>query len=359
MPCEPCYTAGMGLTRRRLLAAGSVALAAPAVARAGRGETAPVILKLHHARSSTSCVHADFLVPWARKIEAQSGGRIRIDIFPAMLLGGRPAQLFDQARDGFADIVWAMPSQTPGRFPIIEMFELPFVPARRALVSSKALADFAGAFLQQEFRDVHPLSFSCADRGILHAHAAVDAVADVKNLRLAVRTRFAGAAVAALGGHAVPMPSAQLPLAITRRVVDGGIIPWDMVPALKLGTLLKAHTDFAGQALSTTTAVLAMNRTAYQSLPADLKKVIDENSGQAAASMAGTMWDLAAEKAAATAKQRADAIVTLPAEAVTRWRKATEPVIDAWRKHMQARNVDAEKLLARAHTLLAKYAAVP
>jgi TRAP-type transport system periplasmic protein len=350
----------MGLSRRNLLAAGSLALAARAFVRAGQGETAPVTLKLHHALSSTSCVHVDFLVPWARNIEAQSGGRIRIDIFHTMLLGGRPAQLFDQARDGIADIVWAMPSKTPGRFPAIETFELPFVPARRALVSCKALQEFAGEFLQQEFREIHPLCFSCADRGILHAHTAVDAIAAVKNLRLAVRTRFAGAAVAALGGHPVPMPSAQLPFAIMRHVVDGAILPWDMVPALKLDTLLKAHTDFADRALSTTTAVLAMNRTAHDGLPADLKKIIDDNSGEVAASMAGSMWDLkakAVEKAVVDAvSQSGEVVATLPAETVAHWRRATEPVINAWRKDMQARKVDCEKLLARAGALLAKYA---
>ena len=63
------------------------------------------------------------------------------------------------------------------------------------------------------------------------------------------------------------MPAAQLPMAITHHVIDGCLDPWDMVPALKLDDLLKAHTDFAEHALSTTTFVLAMNRTAYEHLP--------------------------------------------------------------------------------------------
>ena len=180
-----------------------------------------------------------------------------------------------------------------------------------------------------------------------------------RDLRLDVSTRFTAAAVALLGGHPVPMPSGQLPLAITRHVVDGCIVAWDMVPALKLDDLLKAHTDFADDALSTTTAVLAMNKTSYEKLPADLKKVIDDNSGQVAAGMAGTMWDLKAKAVADAVSQSGDLIVTLDPDAVARWRKATQPVVDAWRKDMKARKADGDKLLASARELFAKYASVP
>jgi Bacterial extracellular solute-binding protein, family 7 len=155
------------------------------------------------------------------------------------------------------------------------------------------------------------------------------------------------------------MPSAQLPLAITRHIVDGCVLPWNMVPALKLYDLLKAHTDFADVSLSTTTYVLAMNKAAYEGLPSDLKKVMDDNSGQVAAGMAGTMWDLQASSVVDMVSHRGDPIVTLTPDAVAPWRKATQPVIDAWLRQMKARKVDGEKLLAEAHSLFDKYASEP
>ncbi len=106
----------MRIARRTLLTSMIASVAAPAVFRGARASATSVGLKLHHFFSSVSCGHDRFLVPWVRKVEAESAGRIRIDIFPSMQLGGAPAQLFDQARDGFADIVWAMPGSTPGRF---------------------------------------------------------------------------------------------------------------------------------------------------------------------------------------------------------------------------------------------------
>ena len=94
---------------------------------AGHAQAASFLLRgFERARQIPGAVGA--------QARSESSGRIRIDLFPSMQLGGAPAQLFDQLRDGTADIVWAAPSHTPGRFPKIEVFELPFLPSRRALV---------------------------------------------------------------------------------------------------------------------------------------------------------------------------------------------------------------------------------
>jgi Bacterial extracellular solute-binding protein, family 7 len=150
-----------------------------------------------------------------------------------------------------------------------------------------------------------------------------------------------------------------LPLAISQHVIDGGIDPWDMVPTFKLNDLLKTHTEFSDSSLSTTTFVLAMNKGAYDKLPRELKTVIDNNSGQPAASVAGAMWDVQAAAVVDMVGGRGDPITTLLPEAVARWRKATEPVIEAWLKDMKEHKVDGGKLLANARGLLAKYVNEP
>jgi TRAP-type transport system periplasmic protein len=349
----------MRVARRTFLASTMASVAAPAVMRVAFADTPQFSLKLHHAFSAVSSAHDKFLAPWARQVEAQSGGRIRVDLFPSMQLGGAPADLFDQARDGVVDLAWAQPSNTPGRFPKIEAFELPFLPSRRALVSSKAVEDYARANLADEFREVHPICFSCSDRGVLHANRPVRTIEEMRDLRLHVQTRFAVQAVHWLGAIAVPMPSAQLPLAISQHVIDGGIDPWDMVPTFKLNDLLKTHTEFSDSSPSTTTFVLAMNKATYDKLPRDLKTVIDNNSGQPAASIAGAMWDVQAAAVVDMVGGRGDPITTLLPEAVARWRKATEPVIEAWLKDMKEHKVDGAKLLANARALLAKYSNEP
>jgi TRAP-type transport system periplasmic protein len=349
----------MAVARRTFLASAMASVAAPAVMRIALADAPQFVLKLHHGFSSVSSAHDKFLAPWARQVEAQTGGRIRIDLYPSMQLGGGPADLFDQARDGVVDLAWAQPSSTPGRFPKIEAFELPFVPSRRALVSSRALEDYAHVNLTDEFRDVHPICFSCSDRSVLHTNQAVHTTEEMRGLKLHVQTRFAGAALHALGAVAVPMPNAQLPLAVTQRVVDGCLDPWDLVPTFKLNDLLKSHTEFADSSLSTTTFVLAMNKATYDKLPRELKAVIDNNSGQPAAALGGAMWDLQAAAVVDMVGGRGDPITTLLPEAVARWRKATEPAIEAWLKEMKEHKVDGGKLLAGARALLTKYAGEP
>ena len=349
----------MRVARRTFLASTAAIVAAPAVMRLAWADAPQFTFKLHHYFSSVSSAHDKFLAPWARKVEAESGGRIRIDIFPSMQLGGAPEQLFDQARDGTVDLAWAMPGLTPGRFAKIETFELPFVPSRRALVSSKAVEDFAAANLKDEFREVHPICFSCTDRSVIHTNQAVRTVEDVKGLKLHVQTRLAGETMRVLGAQPVPMPDVELPAALAQHVIEGCVDPWHMVPTFRLNDLLKTHTDFSDLSLSTATLMLAMNQAAYDRLPRELKTVIDNNSGQFAAGMAGTMWDLQAATVADTVVQRGDAIVTLLPEAVAHWRKAAEPVLAAWTKDIKEQKADGGKLIASAHASLAKYANEP
>ena len=349
----------MRWTRRTFIASTLALLATPAILRRARADAPQLTLKLHHSFSAVSAVHEKFLAPWARKVEADSGGRIRIDLFPSMQLGGAPAHLFDQARDGVADIVWAVPSATPGRFPKSEAFELPFVLSHRALVNSKALEDFAAANLQDEFREFHPLCFSCRDHGVLHTARTIKSIGDLKGLRLHVPNRLAAESVRALGAQGVSVPTPQVPMAISARAIDGCLDPWDAVPGLRLNDSLKNHTDFAEQALSSATFVLAMNRQAYDRLPRDLKTVIDNNAGQPVASMAGAMWDLEAKAVAGAARDRGEPVVVISGEGMAPWRKATEPVIAAWHKQMKERKLDGDKLLADVHVLLAKYAEEP
>jgi TRAP-type transport system periplasmic protein len=349
----------MRQSRRAFLASLLTSIATPAVLRLARADAPQTTLKLHHAFSAVAAVHDKFLAPWARKVEADCGNRIRIDLFPSMQLGGAPAHLFDQARDGIADIVWATPGATPGRFPKSEAFELPFVLSHRALVNSKALADFAAANLQDEFREFHPLCFCCRDPGVLHTGRAINSIDDLKGLRLHAPNRLAGESVRALGAQGVSVPMPQVPMALSARAIDGCLDPWDAVPGLRPNDSLKHHTDFADAALSSATYVLAMSNQTYERLPRDLKSAFDSNSGQVAAGMAGAMWDLEAKAVAGAARDRGEEVVIIGGNDLPRWRKATEPVIAAWQKQMKERKLDGGKLLAEVHALVTKYVDEP
>ena len=346
----------MRVQRRRVLQAAAVALAAPAVLRIGRVRAADVTLKLHHFLPPVSNAHVRFLDPWAKKVQAESNGRIQIQIFPSMQLGGAPPQLYDQARDGVADLVWTVAGYTAGRFPRLETFELPFVAAKRAIVNSKAVQEFADANLKDELREVHPVCVWAHDHGLIHARKPVKTLDDLKGLKIRFPTRLAGEALKALGASAIGMPVPQVPESLAQGVIDGAVVPWEVVPALKLHELVKNHTEIPGSpTFYTTTFLLVMNKDRYAGLPADLKAVLDKNSGAPAAAMAGTAWDEAGIVAMEAAKKRGNAIYTLTDEEAARWRQMTQPVIDAWLTQTKERGIDGAKLLEQARPLVAKH----
>ncbi|HEY8566391.1 MAG TPA: TRAP transporter substrate-binding protein [Beijerinckiaceae bacterium] len=343
-------------TRRRFLALAGGAVAAPALLREGHAQSPEVTLRMHHFLPAIANGQSKFLAPWAKKVEEESQGRIKINIFPAMQLGGTPPQLFDQARDGVADLVWTLPGNTPGRFPKIEVFELPFVPSRRAVVNSLALQEYAEANLQDEFREVKPICFWAHDHGLIHANKPVRTLDDLKGLKLRFPTRLSGEALRTLGANAIGMPIPQVPESLAQRVIDGCVVPWEVVPSIKVQELVKNHTEIPGSpTFYVATFILAMNRAKYDAMPADLRQVIDRNSGQVAAAMAGKVWDEQAVAVSDMVKKRGNTLITLADDEAARWRQATDPVVQGWIAAMKDKGVDGAKLLESARALLAKH----
>ena len=114
--------------RRNLLGlAGAAAVALSAGFGATVATAQDVTLKLHHFLPIQANIPKNILEPWAESIEEASGGRIKIDRFYGMALGGKPPELMDQVLDGVTDMAFTVTGYTPGRFPRSEAFELPFM----------------------------------------------------------------------------------------------------------------------------------------------------------------------------------------------------------------------------------------
>ncbi|GGG48304.1 C4-dicarboxylate ABC transporter [Caldovatus sediminis] len=346
------------MPRRRALLGGATAavLAAPAVLRVPRAQAQEVTLRLHHFLPAVSNVHRHFLQPWARKVQEESNNRLRIQIFPAMQLGGAPPQLYDQARDGVADIVWTLPGNTPGRFPRIEVIELPFVAHKRASVNARVTQELFEKHMRDEFRETHIITAWAHDHGLVHARREVRTMEDLRGLKLRFPTRMAGEGLRALGATAIGLPIPQVPEALTQGVIDGAVVPWEVVPAIRLQEMVRHHTEIPGSpTFYTTSFVLAMNKPRYDSLPADLRQVLDANSGQAAAAMAAKVWDEQGPVVEAAVRRRGNQIVEITEEEKARWQRATQPVVEAWVGQMRERGIDGGALLEEARALIARY----
>ena len=326
---------------RILAATAVVAFALGAALQPASAQT--VTLRLHQFLPAQAPIPKDFLAPWAKKVESESKGRIRIELYPSLQLGGTPAQLYDQVKDGVIDLTWVPPGYTPGRFPKSETFELPFI-AANGEKNSPAGWEFYEKHLKDEFRDVKIISVNTHGPGVFHVKGnGVRKLEDLKGLKLRGPSRIVNKLFETLGATPVGLPVTAMADALSKGVIDGTAVPWEVTTPLRIAELVNTHTGFSGnRSLYITFFIFAMNKAKYDSLPADLKKVIDDNSGAETSKWAGKTMDDGDAPGLAAAQRRGNTIVTLDAAEIARWRKAAEPVIDGWSAEFKAKNIDAQ-----------------
>ncbi|PWJ22244.1 TRAP transporter substrate-binding protein [Jannaschia seohaensis] len=340
------------MTTRRTFAAllGATALAVTALPAAAQ----EVTLKLHQFLPAQANVPKLILDVWADNVEESSGGRIEVERYPSMQLGGSPPQLIDQAIDGVADVVWTVVGYTPGRFPSTEVFELPFM-VTDARAGSAAYWQMFEEHMQDEFADVKILGTWIHGPGMIHSDVPVSTPDDMKGLKIRGATRQVNALLQALGAEPVGMPVPAIPEALSKGVIDGTTIPWEVTPALKLTELVENHTEFEGAHLYNVTFVLAMNKDRYESLPDDLKAAIDENSGLEFSIFAGGTQSDADGPSREVALDAGNTIITVSEEEAEAWREAAQPVYDTWLAEMEERGIDGQALIDQARQLMADY----
>lgn len=333
--------------KNSLAVAGTAAVGslAPTVLRAQE----PIKLRMSHFLSPMAPAQTMLFQPWAERVERDSGGRIKCEIYPAMQLGGKPPQLYDQCRTGVADVIWTVPGYTPGRFPTAALFELPFVVGDTAEATARAIWDFYKLHLRNEFKDVHPIVLHCHAPGLVHMKdGLITKMEDLKGKKLRLPTKSVGDALKLMGATPVGMPLPEAYEALSRGVADGVTVPWEVMKPQRLNELTKFHT-YTG--LYTNVFLMAMNKQKYESLPGDLKEVIDKNSGDNFIQEVGKAWDTAELPGLEQAKELGHQITTLSPDEKQRWIDTTRPVVDAWVKA----NQNGGALLEEARALIAKY----
>ena len=315
-----------------------------------------VTLRLHQLLPAQAPIPAKAIIPWAKKVEAESGGRIKIQLFHSMQMGGTPAQLFDQARDGVADITWTILGYTPGRFNKAEVFELPFMTGGPE-ASSVAFQEYVEKFANDEFKDVKLLAVHTHGPGLFHTKQPITGLESLRGMKIRGGSRIISNMLGKLGATPVGMPVPAVTDALSKGTIDGTTIPWEVVPSLKVTELVKNHTTFAGrQGLYSQTFAFSMNKAAYEKLPADLKKVIDNNSGVQTAALFGRAMEEGDKAGRALAEKSGNSIVTLELAETQRWRRTAATVETDWINEMKGKGIDGAKLASEARALIDKHA---
>jgi len=314
-------------------------------------------LRFHHFLGPKSPAHTKMIEPWVKRIEDASNGRVKIDIFPSMSLGGKPPELIRQVRDGVVDIVWTVNGYTAGLFPRAEVFELPFIHTNDTVATNLAMGELYEEHLSQDFKGVKPL--------FLHVHAgqAIQTVdlevtkpEDLAGKKIRIPTRTGAWVIEALGANPVGMPVPELPQALSKKVVDGALIPWEIIPALKLQDLTDYQIELKDKTrLGTTTFQVSMNQARWDSLPDDLKQVFLDNSGPEWLKEVGEIWAKTDDAGLAIAQKAGNTYIELDEEQTAAFRDKLEPVVDRWIEDVAAKGIDGKALVEAARAAIAKH----
>lgn len=314
-----------------------------------------VTLRFHSFIHATSYQQVKFFEPWCERIKKQSNDRMVCQIFPSMQLGGAPGDLFNQARDGIVDIAYGNPGYSPGTYLSAEVFELPFM-LTDLHDGARAMWDYFQANPSPEFAGTRLIAIAPADFPVIQtASKPIKTMEDLKGVKLRSAGRYGAKVLEAMGALPIQMPAGELTDSLSRGVIDGAYLPWSAVSLLKLNDLMMNFTDFSeGQErMYTSVQMVVISQATYDRLPADLKKVIDDNSNAEVSAEFADAFASTATVEIEAAKAAGRDIYNLPQDEYERWRTAAAHISDEWVADANAKGLDGKALLEAARAALA------
>ncbi len=285
--------------------------------------------------------------PWAKKIEEMTGGKVKVTMFPGGALG-KASDHYSLAEKGIADIAYALQDYTPGRFPLTTVFELPFMipSAEKTSVAMWKTYEKFPAF-RKEYSKVKVLALFCHPPGHFNTvKKPIRTLEDFKGLKF--RTASQPSVMDALrifGAVPVTMEVSDSYSALERGVVDGTVLPWEGLYVFNQAELLKysTETDFY-----TTAMMMVMNKRRYNSLPPDIKKVIDQTTGLVLSREAGRVYDEMRPVYKKRCLEKGMQTIQLPPEDTEKLKALTMPIREKWVKEMARKGLPGKAVLDAA-----------
>jgi len=282
------------------------------------------------------------LEAWARDVEQESGGTIKVTIFPAEQLG-KAFDHYDMARDGIADMTYVNPGYQPGRFPVIAAAELPFLFAD-AKGGTAAIDEWYRKYAAREMKDVHFCAAFVHDPGSFHSRKKIARPEDLRGLKVRPADATIGELVTLLGGTNVQASAPQARDVLERGVADAITFPWGSVFLFGIDKVVKFHMDAP---LYVSTFVLAINTAKYDSMSPAQKKAIDDHCNTEWAVKIASPWaDFEAAGRERMRKEPGHDVYKLTTEEIAAWRTAVEPLNDKWAAGARSAGYDPAEIMA-------------
>jgi len=310
---------------------------------------------LHHFLGPQAPAHSQMLEPWARQVEENSNGRVAIEIFPSMTLGGRPTELVQQARDGVVDLIWTLNGYTPGLFPRTEVFELPTVFENDIPAANLAMRVLFDEYLAEEYQGLEVMFLHAhAGQGIQMVDIAARSPSDLEGTSLRIPTRTGAWVIEALGAQPVAMPVPELPQALSKGVVDGALIPWEIIPALRIFQQTEYQIEGPNaERLGTSVFQVSMTQSRWDALPEDIQAAFRDASDEEFLHQIGDVWRQTDDTGIRIAVENGNQHLMLSADEWAAFEDAVAPVVERWQDEVSGSGIDGEALVEAARQAIA------
>jgi len=329
----------MAVWRKRALTVGVIGVGVLVLLCPAFAQTKPVELKYAMHFVSTHKQY-ELGAAWAKEIEKRTNGRVKIVMYPGGTLIPSP-QIYDGVVNGIADIGFSWFAFTRGKFPLMEVCDLPLV-YRSGLAATRLVNDVYRKFTPPELAATQVMYLGGHGPGILHASKPVHTLEDVKGLRIRA-TGTSAKIAAALGGTAVAMPVGEAYDALKKGVVNAMLISLEAMEQWRLGEVLKYSIGNYGSAY-TTGHFVVMNKQKWNSLPPDIQAIITEIN-QEWITKTGEVWDEVDASAKTWILKRGNEFISLSKAEDEKWFKAVRPVLDDYVKEAEAKGIPGRAAL--------------
>lgn len=323
-------------------------------AQAAPTKDKPIDLKFAHFLPPNHFLVVDGFAPWAKAVEERSGGRVKVTFYPAQSLC-KAKDDYDAVVTGVADIAWHSIAYTPGRFPLTEIFFLPYLGSMPAERANNVYQELYKKFpeIRKEYSEIKVLWLHIgSSAGLLSAKKPIRRLEDIQ--KLLVRAVGPNAPVAeALGATPVSMSAPDTYLAMEKGTVDAAFIPTEALISFKLSEVTSYLT--VGGESGFGPYCTGMNLRVWNSLPPDIQKIIDEESAKASV-LNSRGWDSKEQAAIELMKKTpGKEVIYLPREEVDRWRAKVQSLYEKWISEREAKGLPAKQFFEEARRLFEKY----
>lgn len=313
----------------------------------------PIELKLAYFVGDQHAM-SQWLIRWANNLEKDSGGRIMVKRFPGSQMG--PVQQhYDFVRTGQTDVAWFLHGATPGRFPLTELVQVPYL-VGSAEIGTKVLNDseLRSKYLDAEHKGVKVLLLLTHQPGNVHTtKKPIRTVEDMKGLRIRFASPTIRDFIAALGGTPVGVLPTEQVEQLQKGTIDGVFIDYGGAGiAFKMGGVLKYSTEMYSYVSS---FGVAMNPDFWNRLSPDLQGMVTK-SMTGVEKEVGEAWDGLDVPGKKAIMDGGGEAIRLSPEENARFRKIGADVAEARVKELESKGMPARAIYDRMKSLAEEHA---